>query len=315
MTGVLVDVGKSAIRCWIDGERRTVEGLAPESAASAGAGETLAAGVRAAWDAHDRGPDDQRVSEVAIGTTFLPEQEELVAAGLQLRDLWPAATIGVAEDGVLAHGYALGGPGVVASAGTGTIVIGIDRAGRMFRADGWGPDLGDRGSAWAIGVAGLRAVYRERDGVGPATTLTREFTNHLDAAPDLTTATRLLGRADRVSRTAGFAVPVLAAARAGDPVAIAIVDEASADLVASVTSIAHRIDEASFALVGGLARDTHWSGIVTQRCRELGLDVRSAGGPSRFDPAVLLRPPYRAACAWWSSPDDPNAGTRPREEQ
>lgn len=315
MTSVLVDVGKSAIRCWLDGEVSSVAGLAPESAASAGAGRTLASGIRAGWEAHHRPSGDERVTAVAIGTTFLPEQEELVVAGLDLRDLWPAATIGVAEDGVLAHGYALGCPGVIASAGTGTIVVGIDRAGRLFRADGWGPDLGDRGSAWAIGVAGMRAVYRERDGVGPPTVLTREFTGYLDAAPDLTTATRLLGRVDRVSQTAGFAVHVLAAAAADDPVASSIVDGATADLVASIVSVTRWTDEASVALVGGLARDAYWSGIVTDRCRELGLDVRPAGEPSRFDPAALLRAPYRAACAWWSSPEDPHVGTRPEEEQ
>lgn len=315
MTGVLVDVGKSAIRCWLDGEMASVEGLAPETAASAGAGRTLAAGVRAAWQAHHRGSDAERVESVAIGTTFLPEPDELVAAGAQLRRLWPAATIGVAEDGVLAHGYALGRPGIIASAGTGTIVIGIDRTGRMVRADGWGPDLGDRGSAWAIGVAGFRAVYRARDGVGPATVLTDEFTRHLDADPDLTTATRLLGHRGRVARTAGFAVPVLAAAASQDPVAVAIVDEAITDLVDSITAIARRSGETSVALVGGLTRDAYWARSVTTRSRERGLEVRAAGSPSRFDPTALLRAPYRAACAWWSSPDDPQARTRPEEEQ
>lgn len=310
MTGVVVDVGKSGIRCWVDGVPRTVDGLAPEAAAATGSGAALAAGIRAAWATHQHSTTDAPVTDVAVGTTFLPEHAELEKAGGDLARLWPRARIGIAEDGLLAHAYALGCPGVVASAGTGVIVLGVDRAGRVCRVDGWGPDLGDRGSAWALGVAGLRAVYSERDGVGPTTRLTQDFCSHLDGSPDLSTATRLLGAPDRVSRTAGFAVAVLAAAQGGDRVASAIVDEAADDLVASVGSVARRTGEDAVALVGGLTRDAYWSGIVTDRCRARGLTVREAGTPSSFDPAALLRPPYRDACAWRSTPR--GAGTETR---
>lgn len=302
MSRVVVDVGKSGIRCWVDAEVRTVDGLSPEAASTVGSGSSLAAGIRAAWAAHRRGTSDARVRAVAVGTTFLPPPAELGQAGAELRRLWPEATIGVAEDGVLAHAYALGRPGVIASAGTGTVVIGIDGEGRLFRADGWGPDLGDRGSAWAIGVAGLRAVYRERDGVGPPTALSREFTGHLDQMPDLATATRLLGAVDRVSRTADFAVRVLAAAATDDVVARAIVDEAVGDLVASIASVARRTGQGVVTLVGGLTRDPHWSALVTSRCGDQGFEIRSPGDPSTFDPAALLHAPYRAACAWWGTP-------------
>lgn len=302
MSGVTVDIGKSGIRCWIGPDTRAAEGLAPEFAAAVGSGRTLADGIRAVWSAYGSARDPHSVHDVAIGTTFLPEQEELARAGADLARLWPHARIAIVDDGVLAHAYALGGPGTIVSAGTGAVVIGFDVDGQLFRVDGWGPDAGDRGSAWAIGVAGLRAVYRERDGVGPATRLTRVFADHLGGEPDLTTATRLFGAPDRVRRIADFAVRVLAVAAAGDGPARAIVDEAVDDLVAGIVSVARRTREDSVAIVGGLTRDSYWTQRIADHCRRHGLNLRTAGSPSTFDPAALLRTPYRTACAWWHSP-------------
>ena len=63
--------------------------------------------------------------------------------------------------------------GIIIIAGTGSIVLGRDAVGTEARAGGWGPLLADDGSGYAIGLAGLRAVFRARDGWGPSTALTQ----------------------------------------------------------------------------------------------------------------------------------------------
>ncbi|HEY9294454.1 MAG TPA: BadF/BadG/BcrA/BcrD ATPase family protein [Microlunatus sp.] len=302
MTGVVVDVGKSATRCWSDGVVATAAGLAPDRAGRAGAGRMLAAAIGEAWEQHPAASTVEAVDVVAIGSTFLPLADELEAAGAELRKLWPTAEISLAEDGILAHGYALGRAGVVASVGTGTIVIGIDEAGRVVRVDGWGPDLGDRGSAWQIGNSGMRAAYRHRDGVTEAAVLAAELTTYLDGPLDLATATRLLGEDDRVRRIAGFAVPVLAAAADGDATATTIVARAAAELVDSIAAAAEQSGSRSVALVGGLTADRHWTAVVEGLCAGRRLAVHPAGSLRQFDPGVLLRAPYRAGCAWSSVP-------------
>lgn len=64
------------------------------------------------------------------------------------------------------------GPGMVVQAGTGSIVVGRAADGSRHRAGGWGPLIGDEGSGYGIGAAGLAAAARARDGAGPTTTLT-----------------------------------------------------------------------------------------------------------------------------------------------
>lgn len=57
-------------------------------------------------------------------------------------------------------------PGVVVAAGTGAVALGADATGRTVVRDGWGFLLGDDGSGYAVGRAGLRAALEHRGGTG-----------------------------------------------------------------------------------------------------------------------------------------------------
>ncbi|RLE81442.1 MAG: hypothetical protein DRJ51_03815 [Thermoprotei archaeon] len=62
-------------------------------------------------------------------------------------------------------------PGVMVSAGTGTITMGIDGGGRVVRASGWGYLVGDEGSGFWIGSRILNMLSREIDGRSDVTGL------------------------------------------------------------------------------------------------------------------------------------------------
>ena len=63
------------------------------------------------------------------------------------------------------------GPGVVLIAGTGSVAYGRNAAGETARAGGYGPWVGDEGSAFEIGRLAVAAVARARDQSGPITLL------------------------------------------------------------------------------------------------------------------------------------------------
>jgi len=85
---------------------------------------------------------------------------------------FPAALAQVATDYEVALEAAAGsGPGVVLIAGTGSVAYGRNAAGETARAGGYGPWLGDEGSAFEIGRRAISAVARTRDLDGPVTVL------------------------------------------------------------------------------------------------------------------------------------------------
>src|SRR4051794_23020969 len=59
------------------------------------------------------------------------------------------------------------GWGLAVTAGTGSISVGRTAAGQTARAGGWGPLIGDEGSAYAVTLAALRLVARRADGREP----------------------------------------------------------------------------------------------------------------------------------------------------
>ncbi len=65
--------------------------------------------------------------------------------------------------------------GIVIACGTGCVCAGINREGRDARVGGLGEEFGDKVSGSSIGVEGIQAVWRARDGITPPTLLTDLF--------------------------------------------------------------------------------------------------------------------------------------------
>lgn len=137
-----------------------------------------------------------------------------------------------------AHG---GGAGIVAIAGTGSIVIGRNRAGEVARAGGWGPVLGDEGSAHGLVLGGVRAVLRARDGWGPATALASTLQTALGLHDwDEVVGAVYGGRLGR-DRLAAACPAVFEAARAGDPVATEILEDGARCLGQQAAAVARQL--------------------------------------------------------------------------
>lgn len=83
-----------------------------------------------------------------------------------------AEKISIANDATLL--FAAGTPegwGLAVIAGTGSIAFTLDRAGKDTRTGGWGYLMGDEGSAFRVGLLGIRAACRAADHIGPPTRL------------------------------------------------------------------------------------------------------------------------------------------------
>ena len=239
-----VDGGKSGLRLRLSFPTGSVDGNGPGFAYGDSRESDRAAivgAVRAAVaDARRASPLAERPADAAfVGLTGVPGDPEDRA---RLEDeLAPvlAERVFVMDDGFLAHAGTLGGPGTVATVGTGTNITTITAGGDVRVHDAWGPLIGDRGSAYAIGLAGVRAAAAALDGAGRKTRISERlddlFGGHARSLAILQDFTR---RPDMVARIAWFANEVLALAGEGDTVASDVQATAARDLAATLDAAA-----------------------------------------------------------------------------
>jgi N-acetylglucosamine kinase-like BadF-type ATPase len=157
-------------------------------------------------------------------------------------------------DMAIAHAGALGGaPGAVLAAGTGAIAMAIAPDGSIHTVDGWGYLLGDEGSGYAIGRAGLAAALHAHDGRSDGSTRLRRLATarfgSLNGLPSL-----VFAAANPPGLIGGFARDVAEAAHAGDEVARRIWVDAGRALAATAAAALATLSNGSstLACTGGL---------------------------------------------------------------
>ena len=108
-----------------------------------------------------------QIRSICIGVTGAARPE--IAAKIrriltELAPEIPSANVEVVGDTVIALEAAFGaGPGVIAIAGTGSIIYGRDAAACTARAGGWGFAVSDEGSGYWIGRRAVSAVLTSHD--------------------------------------------------------------------------------------------------------------------------------------------------------
>lgn len=145
--------------------------------------------------AHMSGVDLRQIAASCVGTAGL----RLPQTDGWMREIISASASGaivVCGDEEIALDAAFPGqPGVLPMAGTGSNTLGRTSAGVRITVGGWGPALGDQGSAYWIGHQALRAAVRAKDFGQPTRILERvvafwkapslsEVVNMAHAAPD-----------------------------------------------------------------------------------------------------------------------------------
>jgi glucosamine kinase len=187
----------------------------------------------------------------AAGAGREPEREELQKA-LRTENL--ATTVVVSTDIEIALAAAFDeGPGIVVSAGTGSVAVGRDRSNQRKRIGGYGWQMGDEGSGYAIGRAALGAVSRAADGRSPRTALSERVL----AATRSDSFDALVRWAAGASpaEVAALAPQVLDVAAHGDILAQGIADYAARELTQLVLCLLPTLDvepPVGVAVTGGL---------------------------------------------------------------
>jgi N-acetylglucosamine kinase-like BadF-type ATPase len=172
----------------------------------------------------------RRIDTFILALSGMPgsrKRRELIAVEVAAR-FGPQRQL-IASDLPAAYAGAVGlRPGAAVSVGSGTIALGADGHGRVHTTGGGGSLLGDDGSAYWIGLQGLREAWRVNTGrAGSADLRSRAARRY---GPVNGMPSRLRGSHNPVTHVAGFAPDVVEAAQAGDRAAVCILDRAVDDL-------------------------------------------------------------------------------------
>ncbi len=199
-------------------------------------------------------PDGLRFQGACLGFSGGPEDKESLVAALI-----PADRLLVTNDARIAlTGATAGEPGLIVIAGTGSIALGRNGAGKTARAGGWGYVFGDEGGGFDIARQALRAALRFEEGWGPATTLHRRLLEAAAAPDAYTLLHRFYTPEFPRPAIAGFARLVDEAAEAGDSTAAEILRSAARSLAAFAAAVRGQLftpaERSIVAPIGGAFR-------------------------------------------------------------
>ncbi len=176
-----------------------------------------------------------KIAAVVVGSASVGHDGSGSASiGARLRQHYPRAHRRVLADSLIAlEGALMGGAGVVILSGTGSVVLGkrFDYAhrpersvegrigGKLVKVGGWGPLLGDEGSAQWIGRKALQAAARAADGTGPRTSMLATLKRHFHLKSFAKVVDVVYASAITPADLGALAPLVAQAARHGDRVA------------------------------------------------------------------------------------------------
>jgi glucosamine kinase len=237
----------------------------------------------------EAGVDRRFLAALCAGLAGAAQPEIADRLAATLASLFPAIPVKVCTDLDASLAATGDGPAIALVAGTGSAAVGRDAIGRVARAGGNGPILGDEGSAHDIGRRAILAVLRDLDRTGDDSALGKQILRQLGCSAWLEVQ-------QRASTAAGEIFPrvfpvVAVAADAGDKTAQTLLTNAARDLAALVKIVVVRLDLAAIdfllAKTGGtLGRSAFFDARLDELLREIAPKARI--GP-------LPMPPVEAA--------------------
>ena len=199
---------------------------------------------------------ETRPAVCVVGVAGAGQERAAQALWAALASRRIADDVSVQADATIAMDDAFGdSAGVLLIAGTGSVAFSRAPDGRLERCGGWGPNIGDEGSAGWLGRRALSVVTAAQDGREPETALT----GALLTALELDSLEELIpwAAAATPSALAALVPVVMQVASTGDLRANALISLCVEELVLHVRTLARRcfMDERAavpVALAGGL---------------------------------------------------------------
>ncbi len=186
---------------------------------------------------------------------------------------------------------ALGGePGAVLIAGTGSVIFGKDKSGRIHRAGGFGRVIGDEGSGYSIGVKTLRLIAGVLDGRDQTSEMFDQFRTifHIDTEDDLISLVHNPG-----FDAASIALFTIRCADENIKEAKKILDEEAGELIKQVKAVKKKMkeDPLKLAMIGSLVEnDNYYSRLMNEKITAMqGMELIARKHPPEMGAVIMAQ--------------------------
>ncbi|HXM95934.1 MAG TPA: BadF/BadG/BcrA/BcrD ATPase family protein [Candidatus Dormibacteraeota bacterium] len=126
--------------------------------------------------------DDRAVLAICAGLAGTGNKDSADTVRRGLVAAFPGIPVKICTDLEIALAAVPETPAIVLIAGTGSAAMGRDNSGRIERAGGHGPKIGDEGSAYDIGQSAIRAAKRDSEQTGQHSNLAKQILHHAGCA-------------------------------------------------------------------------------------------------------------------------------------
>ncbi|WP_042222330.1 N-acetylglucosamine kinase [Oceanobacillus manasiensis] len=177
-----------------------------------------------------------------------------------LASILPQAKIVVEPDAICAlYSGTYGKAGIVQIAGTGSIAYGMNESGEQERVGGWGYLIGDEGSGYAIGRAGITAALKSLDGREEPTILLKMLYDHFNVSHPQELIKSVYDAEQPKSVIAPLSRIVFQAYLKDDPVAQTILEQSAKDIASQIKALYRKLfngeERTKVVLCGGVFQE------------------------------------------------------------
>jgi N-acetylglucosamine kinase-like BadF-type ATPase len=182
--------------------------------------------------------------------------------GIQLKSVTVMSDAQIALEGAFPSK-----PGSILIAGTGSIIYGKDKDGKIYRTGGFGRIIGDEGSGYSIGRKALHYVAKYYDGSGERS----EIINLIADKHNIKSPEELIKKVYKENfDVASVAELVLDSTSKGDITAIAILEEETDELIQQLKALMKKmnVDELNVSFAGSLVVNKNvYSDMLTEKIK------------------------------------------------
>jgi N-acetylglucosamine kinase-like BadF-type ATPase len=208
----------------------------------------------------DAGITLEEVKIISLGMAGLAREKDKIVIENILNSIGYQNQVIMNSDAYTSLIGALGNKtGVVTICGTGSICMGINGAGAITRAGGWGHVISDEGSGYYIGMSCLKAIMRSYDDLEKYTLLRDKVLEFLELKAETDIINYLYSETTKKKDIASIAPIVFRIAEQGDEVANKIVNEAVDRLFEITMKVIEKVNnkalETTVAFDGGILKN------------------------------------------------------------